>query len=121
MIEKDVKEEEEGIKPAQSSQSSSKKNALGFKQQVSKLLIIVQLLLGEIPSRTFFKLQTLYPYFQLSTCIRQGNVKEFEFILASYQNIFKQDDTFTLIQRLRHNVIKAGLRKILFHIIVFLS
>jgi 26S proteasome regulatory subunit N3 len=33
-------------------------------------------------------------------------------ILASHVAIFKTDKTYTLILRLRHNVIKTGLRKI---------
>lgn len=36
----------------------------------------------------------------------------FKALLIKYQNLFQADKNYTLIQRLRHTVIKFGLKKI---------
>jgi len=41
-----------------------------------------------------------------------GDLAAFHNVVEQYGNVFRQDQTYTLIQRLRHNVIKTGLRKI---------
>ncbi|CAG8449578.1 1896_t:CDS:10 [Diversispora eburnea] len=77
----------------------------GFQQAVYKLSIIVQLLMGEIPERSIFRQpvlkKPLVPYLHI--------VQE---TLAKYGEVFRADKTFTLIIRLRHNVIKTGIRMI---------
>ena len=44
--------------------------------------------------------------------VRLGNLEQFSNVVKTHQEQFKRDRTFILIQRLRHNVIKTGLRAI---------
>mmetsp|Transcript_19316 Transcript_19316/g.28848 ORF Transcript_19316/g.28848 Transcript_19316/m.28848 type:complete len:498 (+) Transcript_19316:44-1537(+) len=92
------------------------KSALGFRQIVTKLLCIVQLLMGDIPERSVFlekELErSLFPYFKLTQAVRVGSLLEFQKVLENFEGIFKKDGMISLITRLRHNVIKTGLRKI---------
>ncbi|KAJ3120862.1 26S proteasome non-ATPase regulatory subunit [Nowakowskiella sp. JEL0407] len=88
----------------------------GFQQAVNKLAIIVQLLMGEIPERSIFRERmlrlALVPYLHLTQAVRVGDLAKFQETLASYESTFKADKTYTLILRLRHNVIRTGLRMI---------
>lgn len=90
--------------------------AIGFKQTVQKLAIIVELLMGEIPDRSLFREPTLRnslaPYFQLTQAVRSGDLARFGVVIGNYGPKFQADHTFTLIIRLRHNVIKTGVRMI---------
>lgn len=111
-----------------------------------KLLIVVELLLGEIPDRLQFRQpslkRSLMPYFLLtqgkagppracqtpwhcglwctcpfassdlslpSTAVRTGNLAKFNQVLDQFGEKFQADGTYTLIIRLRHNVIKTGM------------
>lgn len=108
--------------------------------QVHKLLIVVELLLGEIPDRLQFRQpslkRSLMPYFLLTqgkaslpepspvawcvhlfyqlthscpfTAVRTGNLAKFNQVLDQFGEKFQTDGTYTLIIRLRHNVIKTG-------------
>lgn len=90
--------------------------AIGFRQTVQKLIIVVELLLGDIPERQIFRQAalrpSLAPYFQLTQAVRLGNLKRFSEVLEHFGPKFQQDYTYTLIIRLRHNVIKAAIRSI---------
>jgi len=90
--------------------------AKGFRSIATKFLIVVQLLLGEIPERSIFRTQgiaqSLVPYLKITQAVRSGSVGQFQQVLADHSNVFKKDNTFLLVQRLRHNVIKTGLKKI---------
>uniref|UniRef100_A0A673IXN1 26S proteasome non-ATPase regulatory subunit 3 n=1 Tax=Sinocyclocheilus rhinocerous TaxID=307959 RepID=A0A673IXN1_9TELE len=90
--------------------------AVGFKQTVHKLLIVVELLLGEIPDRLQFRQpslkRSLMPYFLLTQAVRAGNLAKFNQALDEFGEKFQADGTYTLIIRLRHNVIKTGVRMI---------
>ncbi|RWS27948.1 26S proteasome non-ATPase regulatory subunit 3-like protein [Leptotrombidium deliense] len=90
--------------------------AIGFKQVVQKLAITVELLLGDIPDRSLFRQphlrRTLIPYFQLTQAVRTGNLARFNEVLENFSPKFQADHTYTLIIRLRHNVIKTGVRMI---------
>lgn len=90
--------------------------ARGFRIAVYKLSCIVQLLMGEIPDRSIFRQpglkKALAPYLQLTQTVRIGDLATFHTVVNTHGELFKADKTFTLIQRLRHNVIKTGLRKI---------
>jgi 26S proteasome regulatory subunit N3 len=44
--------------------------------------------------------------------VRVGDLNKFQEGLAQYDAVFKKDKTYTLILRLRHNVIKTGIRMI---------
>ncbi|KAF9920647.1 26S proteasome non-ATPase regulatory subunit [Linnemannia zychae] len=88
----------------------------GFQQEANKLLIIVQLLMGEIPERSLFRQpvlrKPLLPYFQITQAVRVGDLTKFQETLAAHAATFKADKNYTLILRLRHNVIKTGIRMI---------
>jgi len=90
--------------------------AAGFCIAVTKLSLVVQLLTGEIPPRSEFLQPTmkeaLAPYLQLTTCVRFGNLGRFQSILTTFQRQFEHDRTYTLICRIRHNVIKTSLRRV---------
>lgn len=90
--------------------------AVGFKQNAYKLAITVELLLGDIPDRSLFRQptlrRTLIPYFQLTQAVKAGDLGQFSEVLENFGNKFQADHTYTLIVRLRHNVIKTGIRMI---------
>ncbi|RYP05248.1 hypothetical protein DL764_003955 [Monosporascus ibericus] len=88
--------------------------ALGFSQTATKLLLVVELLMGDIPERATFRAtnmeQALHPYFLLVQAVRVGNLEDFETTIADHADTFRRDGTYTLILRLRQNVIKTGIR-----------
>lgn len=88
----------------------------GFRQAATKLLTVVDLLLGDIPERSRFTEKVmevaLKPYFSLTQAVRIGNLSQFNKVLEEFGEKFKADRTLTLILRLRHNVIKTGVRRI---------
>ncbi|SAM07506.1 hypothetical protein [Absidia glauca] len=88
----------------------------GFQQTVHKFFLVVQLLMGEIPERSLFRQpilkKALVPYLIITQAVRIGDLNKFQEGLAEYGNVFKKDKTYTLILRLRHNVIKTGIRMI---------
>jgi len=90
--------------------------ALGFKLAAGKLAIVVELLMGGIPERTtFFQKETreqLRPYYAITMAVRSGDLHAFKECTQTYEALFKKDKTLTLINRLRYNVIKTGLRSI---------
>lgn len=100
----------------QASRKAPQESALGFVITVHKLAIIVQLLMGDIPERQIFNQKelrvALFPYLQLTQAVRGGDLQAFNQVVERYANVFRADKTYTLIQRLGHNVIKTGLRKI---------
>ncbi|KAJ3321743.1 26S proteasome non-ATPase regulatory subunit [Boothiomyces sp. JEL0866] len=90
--------------------------AVGFQQTANKLSIIVQLLMGEIPERSLFRQENLrkalIPYLQITQAVREGDLGKFQDALAKHSDVFHADKNMTLILRLRHNVIKTGVRRI---------
>ncbi|KAH9655123.1 26S proteasome non-ATPase regulatory subunit 3 [Citrus sinensis] len=90
--------------------------ALGFRVQCNKWAIIVRLLLGEIPERTVFMQKgmekALRPYFELTNAVRIGDLELFKSVAEKFSSTFSSDRTNNLIVRLRHNVIRTGLRNI---------
>ncbi|KAJ0967025.1 hypothetical protein J5N97_023942 [Dioscorea zingiberensis] len=90
--------------------------ARGFRIQCNKWAIIVRLLLGEIPERTVFMQKgmkkALTPYFELTNAVRIGDLELFKTVAEKFSSTFSSDRTQNLIVRLRHNVIRTGLRNI---------
>lgn len=90
--------------------------ATGFRIAATKMSLVVQLLLGEIPPRSEFlqpaMKDALAPYLQLTSCVRFGNLGRFMSQVQEHQKQFLHDRTLPLIMRVRHNVIKTGLRRI---------
>ncbi|KAE8212744.1 hypothetical protein CF327_g3644 [Tilletia walkeri] len=90
--------------------------AAGFLQTAYKFLIIVELLMGDIPERTLFRSEilrpALAPYMSIVQAVRTGNLSLFQQTLQSHASQFQSDRTYSLILRLRFNVIKTGIRMI---------
>ncbi|ORC91742.1 putative proteasome regulatory non-ATPase subunit 3 [Trypanosoma theileri] len=90
--------------------------AFGFRVAATKLSLVIQLLLGEIPPRSEFLQKdmkdSLSPYLQLASCVRFGQLGRFMSILQQHKSIFEHDRTYSLILRVRQHVIKTGLRRI---------
>lgn len=90
--------------------------AVGFRIHAQKLLIIVELLMGEIPNRQIFNQKDfqkyLFPYFQIVQTVKQGDMERFNSLVARYQKMFQADKVLSLVHRLKHTVIKFGLKKI---------
>ena len=88
--------------------------ASGFYQVATKLLIVVELLIGDIPDRAVFRQpsleKALQPYLQLVLAVSSGDVTGFQNLVQRYNSTFRQDNTYTLILRLRQNVIRTGIR-----------
>ncbi|KAI6780737.1 uncharacterized protein J7T54_001045 [Emericellopsis cladophorae] len=88
--------------------------ALGFSQTATKVLLVVELLMGDIPDRSTFRQATmeeaLHPYFLLVQAVRVGDIENFETTIADHADTFHRDGTYSLILRLRQNVIKTGIR-----------
>ncbi|KAF9016876.1 hypothetical protein BDZ89DRAFT_1117896 [Hymenopellis radicata] len=84
------------------------KVAPGFYQAVHKLFVVVELLMGDIPDRSLFRHpvleKALSGYFEI--------VKAFQTTLSKHAAQFESDKTYTLIVRLRQNVIKTGIRRL---------
>ncbi|KAJ7567941.1 hypothetical protein O6H91_01G013100 [Diphasiastrum complanatum] len=91
-------------------------SASGFRIQCNKWAAIVRLLLGEIPERTTFMQpgmrKALRPYFELTNAVRIGDLELFRQVAEKFSSTFYTDKTHNLIVRLRHNVIRTGLRNI---------
>ena len=90
--------------------------AIGFRLTVQRLAIVVQLLMAEVPERNVFNQdgmrKALIPYLKLTQSVRQGEISAFTQVLNEYNDSFAQDGTLSLVLRLRHSVIKTGLRNI---------
>lgn len=90
--------------------------AHGFRITVSKWLILVRLLLGEIPERTEFAQPGLFaalqPYFQLALAVKNGDIVSFAKVAEKHGAIFRADRVGALVTRLHQNVIRTGLRRI---------
>ena len=91
-------------------------NFLGFRIAVQRLLIVVQLLMGEIPERHVFYTAgmkgELEPYLKITQAVRRGDLAVFQDIVTLFVDRLRIDGTWTLISRLAHSVVKAGLRRL---------
>mmetsp|Transcript_115601 Transcript_115601/g.323243 ORF Transcript_115601/g.323243 Transcript_115601/m.323243 type:complete len:521 (-) Transcript_115601:104-1666(-) len=90
--------------------------ALGFRISAQRLLVVVQLLMGEIPERHVFfskgMMTELSPYLAITQAVRQGDLAVFNKVVSEQATRLRHDETYTLISRLAHQVVKAGLRKL---------
>lgn len=97
---------------------SPQTGVVGFKITVSKWIVIVQLLKGEIPPRAHFMCKpqryrtALAPYLELTQAVRNGDLAAFKSVADEFAAGFAKDGLLSCINRLRHNVIKTGLRNI---------
>ncbi|KAL4866653.1 hypothetical protein BDV12DRAFT_187296 [Aspergillus spectabilis] len=94
--------------------SPSSHSARGFYQASHKLLVVVELLMGDIPDRAIFRQaaveRALHPYLLLVQAVSVGDLDGFVNIVNTHSATFRKDGTYTLILRLRQNVIKTGIR-----------
>lgn len=94
--------------------SPASPSAGGFYQAASKLLVVVELLMGDIPDRAIFRQSNLEramePYLSLVQAVRIGKIEGFLNVVQTHNALFRRDGTYTLILRLRQNVIKTGIR-----------
>jgi len=90
--------------------------AKGFRTSVNKWLVLVRLLLGDTPERADFNqpgmIKAMEPYFKLTQAVRVGDLNCFRAVAEEFEQVFRADKTSNLIVRLRHNVIRTGLRRI---------
>jgi 26S proteasome regulatory subunit N3 len=89
---------------------------LGFRIAVQRLLVVVQLLMGEIPDRSVFFGEgmrgELRPYLEIAQAVRRGDLAVFHETVGRHAERLRVDGTYTLISRLAHSVVKAGLRRL---------
>mmetsp|Transcript_34253 Transcript_34253/g.72137 ORF Transcript_34253/g.72137 Transcript_34253/m.72137 type:complete len:287 (-) Transcript_34253:216-1076(-) len=89
---------------------------LGFRIAVQRLLVVVQLLMGEIPDRSVFfgegMVVELKPYLEIAQAVRRGDLAVFHSAVSTHAERLRLDGTYTLISRLAHSVVKAGLRRL---------
>lgn len=101
---------------SQSLRKAQSNTGLGFRITTQRLLIVVQLLMGEIPDRSIFFEPTmkveLQPYLKITQAVRRGDLAVFHSTVSTHASRLKLDNTYTLISRLAHSVVKAGLRKL---------
>ncbi|OQD76948.1 hypothetical protein PENDEC_c003G00486 [Penicillium decumbens] len=94
--------------------SPTSHSARGFYQSSHKLLVVVELLMGDIPDRAVFRQPALekamHPYFLLAQAVGVGDLDGFLNVVNIHSAAFRKDGTYTLILRLRQNVIKTGIR-----------
>lgn len=83
---------------------------------MQRLLVVVQLLMGEIPDRAVFYTEgmrgELEPYLEIAQAVRRGDLAVFHSTVGRHVQRLKVDGTYTLISRLAHSVVKAGLRRL---------
>jgi 26S proteasome regulatory subunit N3 len=94
--------------------SPTSHSARGFYQSSHKLLVVVELLMGDIPDRSIFRQpaleKSMHPYLLLAQAVSVGDLDGFLNIVNTHSAAFRKDGTYTLILRLRQNVIKTGIR-----------
>jgi len=92
------------------------RTARGFRIAAQQLDCLVQLLIGEVPERSLFNAldtrEALSPYLELTQAVRLGELSAFSSTVETHAARFQADGNYSLVQRLRHSVIKTGLRNI---------
>merc|ERR1712228_115131 len=94
--------------------------AHGFKIDSTRWLIVIALLMGDIPDTNIFKprfddesfAESMRPFLEITECVKEGQLKQYESCLKKYSALFSSCGLSKILLRLRHNVIKTGLRKI---------
>jgi 26S proteasome regulatory subunit N3 len=97
----------------QAARKAPENGARGFKLAVEKLRILIELLMGTIPSRkSLLAMKGVIPYVDLIRAVRMGELEKFTEVLNSNKDIYIEDMNYSLVTRLRHIVIKSGLKRI---------
>ncbi|OMJ77766.1 hypothetical protein SteCoe_22558 [Stentor coeruleus] len=97
----------------QAARKAPENGAKGFKLAVEKLRILIELLMGTIPSRkSLLAMKGVIPYVDLIRAVRMGELDKFAEVLDNNKTIYIEDMNYSLVTRLRHIVIKSGLKRI---------
>ena len=97
----------------QAARKAPENGAHGFNLVVEKLRVLVELLMGEIPLRkSLLGMKGLKSYVDLIRAVRSGELEKFTETLENNQNVYTEDMNYSLVIRLRHIVIKSGLKRI---------
>jgi 26S proteasome regulatory subunit N3 len=97
----------------QASRKAPENGANGFKLAVEKMRILVELLMGTVPVRkSLLGVAGVAPYVDLIRAVQKGELESFESVLEKNKEVFIQDMNYSLVRRLRHIVIKSGLKRI---------
>lgn len=89
--------------------------ASAFKILAYKHSIVADLLRGDVPPIALFQTafaSELSIYKEVILAVRAGDLNRFESLLQTHSTHFIKDGTFPLVDRLRHSVINAGLRRL---------
>lgn len=90
--------------------------ATGFLQTVHKLIVVVNLLMGDLPERSTFReakfKRSLFPYLEVVRAVQNGNLQIFNDVVGKHADKLESDGNLKLVWRLRQNVIKSGVKKI---------
>jgi len=101
---------------SQSLRKAPTNTGVGFRIAAQRLLVVVQLLMGEIPERNVFFTKgvqkEMSPYLAIAQAVRRGDLTVFTKVVSEHSSRLQLDGTFTLISRLAQQVVKAGLRKL---------
>ena len=70
----------------------------------------------QVPDRSVFAQpeykRALKPYLSLTHAVRRGSLSDFNACVSENSEAFRVDKTYSLVIRLGHNVVKAGLRRL---------
>ncbi|KAJ7449661.1 diphenol oxidase-A2 [Mycena latifolia] len=85
----------------------------GFFQAVHKLFVVVGLLMGDIPDRGLFRPPRAGEgTHDIVKAVRTGSLATFQATLLVHAPALAADNLYTLLSRLRQNVIKTGIRRL---------
>ena len=77
--------------------------AVSYRLRATKLLVLVQLLMGDVPERTMFAQRDLEaglaPYFHLTRAVRVGEISVFNEVVTSNTHLWEKDGVTSLIVR----------------------
>ena len=54
----------------------------------------------------------MLPYFLIVNCVKSGEMENFMKVCSKYEKVFIADQNYNLIIRLKHTVLKFGLKKL---------
>lgn len=113
-IQLDYSESHSKITQAIRKAPQNSQSAKGFKLAATKMEIVVELLMGDIPDRSLFSnkymSKKLIPYKHVVSAVRNGDINKFAKVMNDYNKLFIHDGVYLLIRRIHHNVIKTALR-----------
>ena len=84
-----------------------------MKINIIKCIIVTKLLLGESDIVNYKYSNSLDPYYQLITIVKNGQINDLDILLKKYKSEFLENTgLYFIIKRLMNNVLKEGIKKI---------